>query len=131
MDTSAESIPQTVAEDLAPYRQTAPVGRSAVQIKAHVRLEGGRWLSNANAHRIVARSTKPTDRMGNSLPSPIFRYRDDPPYFQTWRIHKDKKGYRFQEVTHGAGICGHHRTVRELVISTLCGFCRDIMVEVL
>jgi len=78
----------------------------------------------------VARSTRPTDKYGNSLPSPILRLKNDPPYFQKWVIKKESKGYIFREVTHGGGICGCHRTVRQLVISTLCGMSSDINVTV-
>ena len=99
-------------------------------IKAHVRLEGGHLLSAANAQRIIARSTKPTDRSGNRLPSPIERFRNDPPYYQRWVIKKEPKGYIFREITSGSGICGCHPTVRELVIATLCGLSSDIVVEV-
>jgi hypothetical protein len=98
------------------------------QITAKIKVNGGRLLSAANAPRIIARDTRPTDKMGNSLPSPIFRFKNDPPYFQKWVIKKEPKGYIFREVTHGGGICGCHPTVRDLVISTL--FSNHIVVEV-
>ena len=105
------------------------------QIIAHIKLDGGRLLSAKNANKIIARALKPSDKSGNRLPSPIFRYKDDPPYFQQWKIHHDAKGYCWKEVTHGAGICGYGRSVRELVIKTLCcgifGPREDIVVEVL
>lgn len=78
----------------------------------------GRLLSAANASKITCRSTRPTDKSGNSLPSPIARHRDDPPYFQRYQIKKEKQGFIFREVTNGSGICGHHATVRALVINT-------------
>jgi hypothetical protein len=68
--------------------------------------------------------------MGNRLPSPIYRFRNDPPYYEVWKIKKEPKGYIFREVFHGGGICGCKPTVRELVISTLCGFSNNIVVEV-
>ena len=98
------------------------------QIKVHYRIEGGHLLSRANIPRIIARCTRPTDKSGNSLPSPIERFRNDPPYFQTWVIRKEPKGYIFREVTHGAGICGCHPTVRALVLAAVCDY---ITVEVL
>lgn len=89
-------------------------------IKCHVRVEGGKWLTAANAYRIQIRSTTPSDRSGNRLPTPIERFKNDAPYFQCWRImrHK-KKGFAFVEVCHGGGICGARQTVRELAISAL------------
>jgi len=101
------------------------------QIIAHIKLDGGSLLSAKNAHRIIARSTRPSDRMGNRLPSPIERFKNDPPYFQKWVIRKEDKGYIFREVEHGGGICGCHKTVRRLVESTLCGLSSDIIVEVM
>jgi hypothetical protein len=105
------------------------------RIIAHIKIAGGSLLTAANAPRIVARALKPSDKSGNRLPSPIARYKDDPPYFQRWTIHRDEKGYCWKEVTHGAGICGYGRTVRELVIKTLCcglfGPRDDIVVEVM
>lgn len=101
------------------------------QIIAHIKLDGGRLLSAKNAHRIVARTTRPSDKSGNRLPSPIERYRNDPPYFQRWVIHKDVKGYCFREVNHGGGICGYRKTVRSLVASALLGLSGDIVVEVM
>lgn len=109
------------------------------QIIAHIKLDGGRKLTAKNSTHIIARALNPTDRCGNRLDkdgkSPIYERRNDAPYFQTWKIHKDAKGYCWREVTHGAGICGYGRTVRELVIKTLCcgifGPREDIVVEVL
>jgi len=101
------------------------------QILAHIKLDGGSLLSAKNASRIIARATWPSDRSGNRLPSPIERYKHDPPYFQKWVIRKESKGYIFREVHHGAGICGCHKTVRKLVEATLCGLARGIIVEVL
>jgi hypothetical protein len=99
-----------------------------IQIKVHVRVEGGRWLSNANANRILCRSTRPTDRHGNQLRP------GQEPYYQCWRIHKEAKGYIFYEVSHGGGICGHHKSVRALVLATCYGlfdYRSDLRVEVL
>jgi len=101
------------------------------QIIAHIKLDGGRLLSAKNASKIIARSTRPSDKSGNRLPSPIHRYKDDPPYFQKWVIRKEPKGYIFREVNHGGGICGCHKTVRRLVEATLCGLSSDIVVEVM
>lgn len=97
-------------------------------IKCHVRVEGGKLLTAANAHRIKAVALYPTDRMGNALHldkkngtalSPIYELRNDPPYFQEWRLVKvAKRGYAWREVTHGSGICGHRESVRLLVMAT-------------
>lgn len=81
-----------------------------------ITVPNGRFLSAKNAPFITARSTRPSDKSGNSLPSPIERYRNDPPYFQRWTIKKETQGFIFREVHNGAGICGHYATVRELVI---------------
>lgn len=101
------------------------------QIIARVTLDGGTLLSAANAHRIMARDTRPSDRMGNRHPSPLHRYKNDPPYFQRWTIKKEPEGFIFREVTHNGGLCGHADNVRQLVIKTLCGLCGEhIIVEV-
>ena len=92
------------------------------QIKAHIKLTGGNLLSAANAHRIIARATAPTDRYGNTLvkgKSPIDYLRDEPPYTQRWAVKKEPEGYIFREVSHNGGTCGHHPTVRALVEATL------------
>jgi hypothetical protein len=108
---------------------------TATKVVAHVRLENGHLLSAANAHRIVARATTPTDRWGNRLDkdgrSPIYKLRNEPPYYQRWVIRKDKKGFIFTEVGSGSGICGYAPTVRKLVINTLCGLSSGIVIEVL
>lgn len=105
------------------------------QILAHIKLDGGSLLTAKNSNNIIARALKPSDKSGNRLPTPIERYRNDPPYFQRWKIHHDAKGYCWKEVTHGGGICGYARSVRELVIKTLCcglfGPREDIVVEVM
>lgn len=105
------------------------------QITARVTLDGGTLLSTANAHRIIARDTRPSDRSGNRLregeKSPIERYKNDPPYFQRWTVKKEPEGFIFREVTHNGGLCGHADNVRQLVIKTLCGLCGEhIIVEV-
>lgn len=88
-------------------------------IKAHIRLEGGQLLSEANAQSIIARHQPFADM------TPGFQA-----YFQRWVVRKEPQGFIFREVSHGAGICGHHPTVRQLVIATLCGLSSDIIVEV-
>lgn len=92
------------------------------QIKAHIKLTGGNLLSAANASRIIARATSPTDRYGNALTkgqSPIERLRGEPPYMQRWAVKKEPEGFIFREVTNNSGTCGHHPTVRALVQATL------------
>lgn len=69
--------------------------------------------------RIVARATKPSDRYGNTFPSPLPELRNEPPYYREWRIQKTKHGYEFREVRSGMGICGGHKTIRSLVIGTV------------
>lgn len=95
------------------------------QIHARVKLDGGRLLSAKNADKIIARSLKPTDRYGNTLDkdgkSPIYELRSEPPYFRRWSVKKEKEGFIFREVGSNSGICGHAKSVRELVIKTLCG----------
>ena len=82
-----------------------------------ITVPNGRLLSARNASKITVRSTRPTDKSGNSLPSPIERYRNDPPYFCRYVICKEPKGFIFREVGNGSGISGHSPTVRELVIN--------------
>lgn len=103
-----------------------PTDMPAKLIQLRVSVAGGRVLTAKNAHRITARSTRASDRMGNALDklgkSPIFRLRDEPPYFQRWVIKKEKEGFIFREVQSNSGICGHAPTVRKLVIKSLSGF---------
>jgi hypothetical protein len=112
-----------------------------IEIKCHVRVDGGRLLTAANAHRIKCVSLVPSDRMGNRLEkhagkdvSPIYELRNEPPYFQEWRIFRSLKGYAFREIKHGGGICGYKCTVRELVISAsvfgIFGPCGERVVQV-
>lgn len=89
-----------------------------IAFRPKITVPNGRFLSAKNAPFITARSTRATDKSGNSLPSPIERYRNDPPYFCRWTIKKEAKGFIFREVENGSGICGHHATVRELVINS-------------
>jgi|ERR1051325_687793 hypothetical protein len=92
-------------------------------IKAHVRLEGGHLINNANAPHIVAFKKTPTDRQGNRL-----GILSNEPYLQTWFIKREPQGYIFREVNHNGGICGHHKTVRSLVLAAL--LIEDISIEV-
>lgn len=97
------------------------------QIKAHIKLDGGKYLSAKNKDKIIARCTEPTDRMGN-------RDTKGEQYFQKWVIKKEKEGYIFREVSHNGGIGGHAATVRQLVIHALLGiygFRSRIVVEVM
>lgn len=100
------------------------------KITARITVSGGSLLTAANAGRIVARSIRPTDPSGNSLPSPINLHRGKPPYFQTWRVKKEPAGFIFREQANGQGISGHHPTVRRLVISALLIPTAGIVVEV-
>ena len=88
-----------------------------IQFKAKVTVPNGRFLSAKNAPWITVRSTRPTDKSGNPLPSPIDRYRNDPAYFCRYVIRKEKEGFIFREVHNGSGISGHSTTVRQLVIN--------------
>lgn len=102
------------------------------QIKAHIKLTDGNLLSAANAPRIIARATSPTDRYGNALTdgqSPIDRLRGEAPYFQKWVVKQEPEGFIFREVTNNFGVCGHHSTVRGLVQAALMRSC-GIVVEV-
>lgn len=92
-------------------------------ITATVRLENGSLLTEANMGRIVARSSR--------LCTNVIHPKIDPKtYREKWVIRKDPEGFIFVEVTHGGGICGHARNVRQLVIKTLFGLSGDISVEV-
>ena len=103
-----------------------------MRLTAQIHIKHGALLTTKNAHRIVARSTRPTDPDGNPLPSPINRYRECPPYFQRWTIVKDEAGFRFREIKNGSGIGGgYHQTVRSLVMAVLNpGYPTTIVVEV-
>lgn len=118
-----------------------------IKIATRIKVDNGRFLTEANAHRIVARSLQPTDRMGNRLgkdgKSPLWSLRNDPPYYRVWRIRKEvpdkcfglgkKRQFIFREVSDGSGICGYAPTVRSLVIKTLSGLFgsrTDITIEV-
>ena len=83
------------------------------KIKAHVRLENGKLISKANASRLVVRGN--SDISKNVLVRGI-----SPEYRETWIVMLEPQGYIWREVTHGMGINGHHRTLRDLVRSTAC-----------
>src|SRR4051812_49408150 len=92
-------------------------------IGIQIRLTGGAPISNRNAPRIFARSTRATDRAGNTLRnglSPINNSTEI--YHQRYAVKKEPEGYIFREVNNGAGICGHHSSVRRLLIATLLPF---------
>ncbi len=97
------------------------------EIRACVKITNGRLLSKKNMAGIVARSTNLTDPWGNSLPSPIEKFRNHPGIYREYRIKKEPEGYIFRSTTGSAGINGHHKSIRALVIGAL--FCRGIRVE--
>lgn len=78
-----------------------------MKITASIKLEGGKLLTAANAHKIFAIRTDKT--------APRKR----------WKIVENHHGFIFWEVTHGGGICGYHPNIRALVIATLLGNCGD------
>lgn len=106
-----------------------------MRIIGSVKLEGGRLLTAKNAPHIFARKMTPTDRHGNNLTKADgegyldYQRRPCAAYFQKWKIVKSPKGFCWEEVSHGGGICGYADTVRELVIKTLFGITSNIEVE--
>jgi hypothetical protein len=68
------------------------------EITATVRIVHGDLICEKNLSRIVATSDQNNE---------------------TYRVKKEPKGYIFREVDFGHGICGHHKTLRGLIISTL------------
>lgn len=72
-----------------------------VSYPQHIRLK--------NINRIVAISTEVCKNI-------ICKGIDNSSYHEMWTIVKEKEGYIFREVTHGMAICGHHKTLRKLVI---------------
>ena len=101
-----------------------------LKVTCSIVLHHSRLLTAKNADKIVARALRPSDPCGNSLPSPIDRYRNAPPYFQLWRIKKEGRGFAFVEETHGGGICGSLPTVRALVRHVALNHACGIVVEV-
>lgn len=94
----------------------------STQLKLKVKLTGGHLLSRKNMARITARASEATDRWGNRLVngrSPCDSLAGEPPYFRVWKIKEEAEGFIFLEVSSGHGICGHHKTIRKLVIQTL------------
>jgi len=98
-------------------------------ISAKVKIINGRLLTRANMANIVAKSTVLTDPWGNSIPSPIERFKNHPGLFREYRICKEPEGYIFRSNTGSSGINGHHKSIRKLVLATLLG-CPRIRVEV-
>lgn len=98
---------------------TQPQEIAKVEFKLRVKILNGHLLSKKNMANIVARSTKLTDPWGNTLPSPISRFRDQQPVYVEYRIKKEPEGYIFRSTTGQSGINGHHKSIRNLVMRTL------------
>jgi hypothetical protein len=85
-----------------------------VRIRAHARIEGGRFISEKNMQRIRVRSLH-VQRGHDSSWRPYF---DPATYKETWVIRKHpQKGYIFLEISHGGGVSGFRKTLRELILS--------------
>lgn len=83
---------------------------SAIEFKANFRVSHSNLITKKNMSRIRVYSSRVCDNV-------IHPRIDNKSYFETYVVKKDPKGYIFQEVTHGMGISGYHKTLRELIIS--------------
>ncbi len=83
------------------------------KIKAHVRLENGRLICNANASRLVVRGKTDISRS-------VLGHGFTPEYRELWVVMHERDGYIWREVTHAMGINGYHPTLRALVKSVAC-----------
>lgn len=82
-----------------------------IEFKTRVKLINGKYVSEANMHKIFAISSR--------LCTYVHGYGIDPcAYKERWAIKKEEEGYIFREVTHDGGINGHHKTLRSLVMRT-------------
>ena len=78
-----------------------------MQITASVQLKNGTYISEKNISRISAKS-------GN----------------ETFSAKNENQGYIFRNITSNAGINGHHKTLRALIISTLVMFGNDFNIYI-
>jgi hypothetical protein len=83
---------------------------STAKIRAHIRLENGQLISKANAARFVVHGR-------NDVSKTILGHGFTPEYRERWVIKHEPQGYIWREVTHGMGINGHRKTLRDLVMS--------------
>jgi hypothetical protein len=84
-----------------------------IEFKRKVSISNGQFISKANIARIVAVSSELCENVRHPRIDPLT-------YKERWVIKKEEKGYIFREVTHGCGISGHHKTLRQLVMRS-CG----------
>lgn len=86
-------------------------------IRVKCQLVNGKFVSKRNINKIIA--------VNSELCTHVKGYGIDPKtYYEKWTIKKEDKGYIFREITHGGGINGHHKTIRELVMATALDFPR-------
>ncbi len=99
-------------------------GQPPVEIKAFVRIHNGNKICKANMGRLRLVSTKPYSM---STPEYILSRGLDPAaYRATYRVrHDPKKGFIFWETVLDHGCSGYHKTLRGLILATLCGLCGD------
>ncbi len=88
-----------------------------MEIKLKVSLVGGQHISLANMDSIVAKSIFPTSSISTKVIDGIIAEKGE--YYPEWRVKKEPKGYIFREVNSDCGICGHHPSLRKLIIASI------------
>lgn len=83
-----------------------------IELRARVRIEHGNLISTANRNRLVLGHAKDTRKS-------FFGYGDTPGYRETYVIMKEPSGWIWRSVTDGMGANGHHKTLRQLVVSSV------------
>lgn len=82
-----------------------------IEFKTYYHVSNSKHIKVRNVSRIVAISSRLCTNVH-------MRGIDPTAYYEKWKIVKEDKGYIFREVTHNGGICGHHKTLRSLIISS-------------
>jgi hypothetical protein len=94
-----------------------------IEFKKKVQLVNGKMASKANMKKIFAVSSQ--------LCTNVHGYGIDPKtYKERWAIRREPEGYIFREVTHGGGINGHHKSLKDLILATASSFsCIKVILE--
>ena len=90
-----------------------------IVIKPKLSFKNGKYISLKNIDKIFAIASRPcTNIKGVPLIDKLISEGQE--YFERWKIVKGPDGYEFREINHGCGICGPHKTLRQLIART-CG----------
>lgn len=82
-----------------------------IRFKTKISLINGKFASLKNMDKIIGVSTRPaTNHLVDGVPQGD--------YYCRYKIKKEKEGYIFREDRFNNGICGHAKTIRQLIIQS-------------